>query len=62
MATKKQWQDYLKALRQYKREKINKEIETIEDLLDSHSEDDADDDFDGPGSNPPPPPPPPPRP
>lgn len=58
MATKKQWKDYLKKLREYKREVLNKEIEAIENLLDDHTEDDLDDDL-GPGSNPPPPPPPP---
>lgn len=58
MVTKKQLKDYLKALRKYKREVINKEIEAIESWLDEHTEANDEDSFDSPGSNPPPPPPP----
>lgn len=62
MATKKQWKEYLKLLRKYKKETISDEIEAVENVLDEAGSDDPETELGGPGSNPPPPPPPPPRP
>lgn len=58
MATKKQWKEYLKLLRKYKKETINDEIEAVENILDEAEGDDPETELGGPGSNPPPPPPP----